>query len=142
MKNGKNTTTANAATELKETKQILKTVSGMITAQEKVRKKYKCSPYDEDFPLDKIKDSIGCRNVAMIKDIIAQAENTTPEFISGLLIPRRLLNDFYDIFDSMCQSVINEEKHRYCEMQQFKASQESIGATISAILNTTDKDGK
>jgi hypothetical protein len=59
-----------------------------------------------------------------------------------LLIPRRLLNDFYDIFDSMCQSVINEEKHRYCEMQQFKASQESIGATISAILNTTDKDGK
>lgn len=132
----------NDTVELKETKQILSTVSGILSAQEKVREQYKCNPYDQDFPVDKIKDSNGFKDVALLNRIMDKAEETTPEFMNGLLIPHRLLCDFYSVIDSMCKSVIENEKHRYCDGQRFKESGAMIGATLGAILNSCDKKDK
>lgn len=123
-----------AEVEPKQTKQLLGTVANMMEAQQAVRDRYKVHAYDKDFPMDKIKDAHGVRAVEGIKATLAVARDETPRFLNGLLIPRDLLAAFYMDLDTLCEQAIDAAKHHYCEMQQFQASQEMVGATLKAIF--------
>jgi len=128
-------TPSKAEKELTAIKSTLDTVSRMTKAQEAVREKYKCSPYDQDFPMEKIKDTIGYKNVEAVKAIVQQADRNTPDFLSGILIPSYLVEDFLYALNGLYRSTLSDEKHKYCDKQSFQASQESVGATIAALLN-------